>query len=622
MKRKLGILILILLLLTISGCRNKEDVSSNTPNITLPTIPTTSASETTPQSTLLPNPTATPDSTVIPECTATPQPAETIVPNRTSYTFVEREPEEITYNLEKIIPLEGGYDDSGHYMLYEDCIIGEKEFFIIYSCDNENYRIERYDFAGNLLDTTYQTQEKDLPVAFSPNECLWYDESYVLNVSDSEQTLTPLMGMQESYLSEADTYYMGFLGSAGTDGMLFYSVKSHFPIDIRLFKKAEPQNITYTCTLGIISSSARQEFYMVAEYNLHHPDNRVKVINYREEGMTYEQAFEKLRADLTTSQGPDLLVLSKAELENLYQENLLTDLNTEPTLLTEDIFPGVRDYLSLDGSLFALSPSVRSKGLIIASEYTSELAGKSFREMYEWSAQNDADLFCGYERPYELLSLMIDLDMDEYIDLNRNTCSFGEDFMTNLNYIAQYNYSEEYTPKKLHVEGITNMAGTVAGTELFVDDENYDVIGFTHVSGGPLLIGGGQYCALSKNAGHREAAISFLNWDLSGTSQITDIHDDDDYALPPTISGCLKQQEHFSLRWSEWGLPENTGIMASEKLIEYLKQSRVPILSEEEENALSQIIFEEAMTFLDGNLTVQQATENIRLRVQTILDNR
>lgn len=593
MKRRLQLFIFILLLLMLGACQNEENVSSNTP-----------------------------DSTAIPEPTATPQPAETIVPDRTSYTFVEKDPTEITYNLEKIIPLKEGYDDSGLYFFYRDCVIGENEFFIIYSCDNENYRIDRYDFAGNLLDTTYQTQEKNLPIAFSPNECLWYDESYVLKVSDSEQTLTPLMGMQESYLSEAATYYMGFLGSAGTDGMLFYSWKSHFPTDIRLFKKAKPQDITYTCTLGIISSSAWQEFYLVADYNLHHPDNRIKVINYQEEGMTYEQAFEKLRADLSTSHGPDILILSKVELEILYQENLLTDLNTEPTLLTQDIFPGVRDYLSLEGGLFAMSPSVRSKGLIIASEYTSELAGKSFREMCEWNTQNDADLFSGYEKPYELLSLMIDLDMDEYIDLNRNSCSFGEDFMANLNYIAQYNYSEEYATKKLRVECISNMAGTLLGTELFVDDENYDVIGFTDVSGGPLLIGGGWYYSLSQNAGHREAAISFLNWYLSGISHITDIHDDEDYALPSTISGCLKQQEHFSLQWSDRGLPETTGSRACEKLIEYLNQSRVPLLSEEEENALYEIIFDEAMNFLEGNLTAEQAANNIQLQVQTILDKR
>ena len=300
----------------------------------------------------------------------------------------------------------------------------------------------------------------------------------------------------------------------------------------------------------------------------------------------------------------------------LYRENLLIDLSTEPKISTEDIFPGVREYLSWDGGLYAVPTRISAWGLILPKEYKTNLAGKSFRELREWDTQNKANLFRGYTEPYELLSLMIDMDMDEYIDLTTGTCSFGEEFMDNLNYINQFEYSSEYD-KIMHVEYIGNMAGAIVGTELFVDD-TLSIIGLTDEGIGSLQIWGSPL-AVSKNASNKEVAFSYLNWYLSGESHHTDVCDE--YSLPPTISGCRKQQDFFSTQ-DAWYVPEAISTEASERLIEYLKQTRVPVLSEEERDTLEGIVFDEGNAFLEGSITLEQAVENIRTQVQEFLEKR
>jgi len=627
-KKRVGLIFIICLLIALSGCQQKKDtglqanqstsasevpVSAEPTNIPLPTATRKPAEA--------PTPTATPRP--IPTPVATPEPTATPEPEVTKEPVVA--PEDITYRLDTIIPV-------GTYLLTEDktfeycdCNITENGFYIVYYVKegrlSENgityientgeLRLDHYDTDGQLIDTTYQQEAEPLPASLSQTEYYWQYRD-VLKKSPSGQADIPVMGMMESDLNSFDTYHMNFIGPVGTDGMLFYTWARHTSKDIRLFKKVPPEEVSYACTLGVISDGDDgwdSDLYLTARYNRIHPDKRVKVINYMEDGETYEQAFEKLRTDLRNGKGPDILSLDKEHLEILYQENLLTDLGKQAEINAEDIFPGLREYFSQDGEMYAIPTHIGVWGVILMKEYKAELTGKSFREIKEWAEQKNVSIFYGYMDPYELLTLMIDLDKDEYI--NQDTDQLLEDVKANLEYISKCDYDYEYiNDRMISVEIIDCMLPGY--TQLFPDDEGVDVTGFADTTGGNLHIYRTPL-ALQKNVENREVAYSFLNWYLSGEDHVTDNLDFENIFFPPTASGCRKQQEFLAnCGWFDY---EAISTETAEIVIEFLKQSKVQVHDTE---AMGDIIFEEGMNYLNGNISIEQAIENMRTRLQKL----
>lgn len=625
-RRKLGLLLIICFIIALSGCQQKtntgsqEDQPTPTPEVTATAEPTNI-----PQSTVTPIPspvvTTEPTATATPTPVATPKPTETPEPEVTKEPVVA--PEDITYRLDTIIPV-------GPYLLTEDttseycdCYITENGFYIVYyvqegrlSENGNTYientgelRLDHYDVNGQLINTTYQPETEPLPDSLSQDEYYWLYRD-VLKKSSSGQNDIPVMGMMESDLNSFDTYHMNFIGPVGTDGMLFSTWARHTSKDIRLFKKVPAEEVSYACTLGVISDGDDgwdSDLYLAARYNRIHPDNRVKVINYMEDGETYEQAFEKLRTDLRNGKGPDILSLDKEHLEILYQENLLTDLGKQAEINVEDIFPGVHEYFSQDGEMYAIPTHIGVWGVILPKECKAELTGNSFREIREWAEQKNVPIFNGYGEPYELLTLMIKLDKDEYIYQDMDTLS--KEIKSNLEYISKYDFSYENS-RMISVESISNLLGHF--NELFLDDENMDVTGFSETAGGNLQIYRSTL-ALQKNVANREVAYSFLNWYLSGEDHVTDNLDSENIFLAPTASGCRKQQ--VFLANSGWFDYETISAEATERLIEFLKQSKMPAQDYE---AMEDIIFEEGMDYLSGNITIEQAMENMRTRLQEL----
>lgn len=627
MKKRLGFIFIICLLIVLSGCQQKKDTESQanqstpTPEVKVtaePTnIPVPTASPNPAQS---PTPTETPVSTPTPTPVATQEPTEAPEPEASPETVVA--PEDITYRLDTIIPV-GSYLPTT--LEYSDCNITENGFYIVYYveeaqlAENGNtyivrtgeLRLDHYDVEGRLINTTYQPETAPLPDSLSQAEYYWRERD-VLKKSPSGQDDIPIMGMMESDLNSFDTYHMSFIGPVGTDGMLFYTWARHTSKDIRLFKKVPPEEVSYACTLGVISDGDdgwTSDNYLTARYNRTHPDNRVKIINYMEDGETYEQAFEKLHADLINGTGPDILALDKEHLEILYQENLLTDLGKQAEIDTEDIYPGVREHFSQDGEMYAIPTHIGVWGVILPKEYKAELTGKSFREIKEWAEQKNESIFYGYMEPYELLALMIDLDKDEYI--NQDMDQLLEDVKANLEYISKCDYDYEYVnDRMISVEIINCMLPGYA--QLFPDDEGIDVTGFSDTAGGNLHIYRTPL-ALQKNVENREVAYSFLNWYLSGEDHVTDNLDSENIFLPPTASGCRRQQEFLAnCGWFDY---ETISTEAAERVIELLKQSKVQVQDTED---MEDIIYQEGMEYLNGNITIEQAIGNMRTRLQEL----
>lgn len=610
MKKRLGLVLIICFIIALSGCRQKKETGSlanqptPTPEVTATAEPTTTPKPTdTPAPSVTSVPTATPEPTATPASTATPEPTATPAPEVTEEPVVA--PEDITYRLDKVIPLA---EEEGEY---REGYITEDGFYLVYQLKEEKLRLDHYDTDGQLINTTYQQETEPLPDVLSQDEYYWLYHD-VLKRSPSGQADIPVMGMMESDLNSFDTYHMHFIGQVGTDGMLFSTWAQHTSKDIRLYKKVPAEEVSYACSLGVISDGDNgwdSDLYLAARYNRTHPDNRVKIINYMEDGETYEQAFEKLRTDLRNGKGPDILALDKEHLEILYQENLLTDLGKQAEIDTEDIYPGVREYFSQDGEMYAIPTHIGVWGVILLKEYKAELTGKSFREIREWAEQKNESIFYGYMEPYELLALMIDLDKDEYI--NQDMDQLLEEVKANLEYISKCDYDYEYiNDRMISVVCISNLLTYFK--ELFLDDESMDVTGFSDTAGGNLHIYRTPL-ALQKNVENREVAYSFLNWYLSGEDHVTDNLDSENIFLPPTASGCRRQQEFLAnCGWFDY---ETISTEAAESVIKFLKQSKVQVQDTE---VMEDIIYEEGMNYLNGNITIEQAIGNMRTRLQEL----
>ncbi len=565
------------------------------------------------------NPTA-PDTVTAEQISETKEPSEqepessepgtetAMLPDTSSYTLLSVPSEDITYEMTKVIAPK---DNSS--FIY-DCYITENGFCVIYSVSSDGkkqYQLDYYDCDGNLDHTEYQDETPPLEIP-SAGDYRYYDsESYVVKISHSDKTLIPVMDIRASCISQYDDYYTHLVGRVGTDTFLFTTFAHHFTKDVRLFQKVDPENINYAATIGVISHT--EDSYGVAQYNRYHPEGKLKIINYLTEGETEEQAFHKLCADIKSGQSPDIVCLDAKFQKRLNQENLLSDLNAEPTLSTEDLFPGVREFLSGNGILYAIPEKISSGGLMVPKEYTAELSGKSFRELTEWNEQNNANLFQGLN----LLDLMIMLDMDKYIDINAGTCTLDDDFITNLNYINQTETDNSLYPI-MGYDFVNNMIGYSEGQQFFVDD-TLDIIGTKDNNSD--FIHCGKCLSVPENAPNKTIAFSYLNWYLSGTYHTTDTYDN--YYLPATVSGCIKQREFLEqiLPGVESTLESNDN--STKKIIDHLNRAQVSELYPYSDIYFTfrDIISEESESLYNGTLTAEQVKEHVKTRMEGYLKN-
>ena len=274
----------------------------------------------------------------------------------------------------------------------------------------------------------------------------------------------------------------------------------------------------------------------IIDFNRHSDTVRIQLTDYSEfndvENGDYDIGRTKLLTEIMAGNMPDILSLSEMPYSQLAAKGLLEDLypylDADPELNRDDFFPSILKAMEVDGKLCQVSSGFQIATLIGASSVVGDTPGWNYQQFAEALATmpEGCDPLEQYVTRSDILSTLLYLDLDEYVDWSTGKCNFDSpDFVELLNFVAQfresydwehYEYSEEDNTQNRIASGRQMLAqiGIYDFTDLQYNEMYFNgpitYIGYptTHGVGHVLTLSSGL--AMSSACKNKEAAWSFL----------------------------------------------------------------------------------------------------------------
>ncbi len=382
-------------------------------------------------------------------------------------------------------------------------------------------------------------------------------------------------------------------------------------------------------------------------YSMRHPYVRIKIT---EVSKFDDNAMNKLFADLSEGNGPDILVLDRSDLISFYNAGALSDLSTVLSNDTkEQIFPGVLDYGTIDGALVGITCEAT-----IDTLFVSKVVWKEER----WALQDVLELISNREKagnpiervitsnytytPFQMLSdlALKDIANSGFVDPAAGTCSFdSEEFIMLLEYCKKY--GQEATGDDYR-ETDEQLAALNSGKSLaYVYSGNF--VQFSKVK---AMLGEDYYCVGYPAESTSGSFFEFYDGCVAVSSQSTASEEANDF-LRYLVD--YSTQKKYAMNWvrkdvlldsvkdavevygSEDPVPvffvsESSIIQLEGKedgssyVKEYIELSENCIPQKDEYEQINSIITEEVAAFFSGQKTAEQVAAIIQSRVTLFLE--
>ena len=301
----------------------------------------------------------------------------------------------------------------------------------------------------------------------------------------------------------------------------------------------------------------------VINFNRHSDDVRVEIVDYSEFNTEddYEAGRTKLLTEIMSGNMPDLFVLQQLPYRQLAAKGLLEDLypylDADPELSREDFFPTVLKAMENNGKLCRLCPSFTIMTLLAAESLVGSEPGwtyDEFRAALASMPEGCTPVSESMARP-DVLQLLLNLDMDQFVDWNTGKCSFdSQEFIDLLNFTnlfqAEYNWDPDFDWSTWESDEQRIAAGKqmcMASAIYSVDSVLYNdfyfggsatYIGWPTNSGvGNALNLGDTAFAMGTNCANKDAAWKFLR------TLLMESYQDQVWSLPVNVHSFDKQVE-------------------------------------------------------------------------------
>lgn len=392
--------------------------------------------------------------------------------------------------------------------------------------------------------------------------------------------------------------------------------------------------------LRIFTFGENQELEeLAAEYNRKHPDTTV-VVETGEAGEDRDILFNRLTVRMQSGEGPDILVLSRKQMEILQGKGMLADLSAAiPEDTREQIFTGVLQQGMIENRLYGISDRVSISTLLVP---------KDVWEGDTWTFQDVLSLLEQRERsgvPCDSFAstgpsqMLYDLTS---MDLGRISCFLADpekgksyferpEFVKLLEACKRYGISAEYkTPEERLAEVEDGKAlALYAGGDLkgfsrvmAMAGEGWKCVGYpTEGKNGTKIT---CYKLMAVNGGTQrfEAAIDFLHYLLSEEVQRRKIATGTVRRDVLTAGVTVISEGPVFKLGGRAVVPLEGKPNGGSWLQEYMELLDQGVPMSEEYNEIGMIIEEEAEAFFSGGKDAAAAAELIQNRVQLYLDER
>ena len=256
----------------------------------------------------------------------------------------------------------------------------------------------------------------------------------------------------------------------------------------------------------------------IIEFNRKSDSVRIELQDYSEYNTEddYTAGLTKFTTEILSGKMPDLLSLNGLPFSQLAAKGLLEDLypylDADKELSRDDFFPTVLEGMSYHGGLYRITPSFSVQGLIGASSVVGDTPGWNYDEFKAALASmpEGCTPLDQYTTRDQVLSSLLMLDMDDFVDWSTGKCSFdSQEFVDLLTFANSfqadfdwdaYEWSEEESAPNRIAQGrqMLMQAGVYSFDDILYNDMYFG--GSSTYIGWPTNNGVGNMLALSDGA--------------------------------------------------------------------------------------------------------------------------
>lgn len=383
---------------------------------------------------------------------------------------------------------------------------------------------------------------------------------------------------------------------------------------------------------------------VVQAFNSSDPHCRIELVNYFDfnAGITPDQARQKFNTELIAGNIPDLLILDDMPMARYIALGMLTDLapylEADGQLTREDIMPNVLAALEQDGCLYTLPTSFSISTAAGLSRVVGKEAGWTQAEFLSLLAQSP-----NVRQPIALtdrsgfLSILTEAGMSRYLDWESGVCRFDSpEYVALLELAAtlpaEIDWQDPDMPEwgalllrsgeaLLSQEDITSFE-SIAKLEAMCN-EPVTLKGFPADDGFGSSLQLHNCLAITESCADKEAAWRFLRGQLGAAFQIT----------PGNVRAFPTNQEAFAQKYAQemsrvtdetWHADPETMVTVVPVTQRQAGQIEALInattMLESTEEAVLDIIQEEAAAFFAGQNTAAEAAAIIQSRVSVYVN--
>ncbi len=366
---------------------------------------------------------------------------------------------------------------------------------------------------------------------------------------------------------------------------------------------------------------------VVQEYNSQSERFSVEIRSYQSDGY---QGMDELTMALLQGEGPDLFDLSGLSMEYYSAKGVMEDLNPYLESSGIQLLESVEKALKKDGKVYALADQFTIKCIVLPQGYSTH-GGVGLEQCMEMVKAYPEAYVRKNANKFSYLSLLLEVDMDSYVDIQEGTCSFdSEEFISLLEAVSSWEDAPDAAGYITTADEIYNKEYLLAEVSI-LEMSNYLVLRrafgeFACIAGYPNQAGEARYCmeltdhyAMNSASENKEGAWDFLQYLLSDTAQKkADFFPVTKDAFEEAIRE--KRGENYYYISPYTGMKESNLDPTEEDIQQIYNILDNMYYFDATPSAISNIITEEVKGVFEGSVPAEKAAENIQNRVALFLN--
>lgn len=387
--------------------------------------------------------------------------------------------------------------------------------------------------------------------------------------------------------------------------------------------------------------------HAVSEFNRRNGAFRVEVKEYYDYLLDdsygdsgQQEAFQKLHLDIISGKCPDVLNLSRSDLQQYAEKGLLVDLTeylNESKILT--FSDTMRKAYTIDDELVGLPSNIQLRTITGNKQIEKEDVHWNLQEFMDYISKNSSQT-CFEVSSETLLEYCLTYNLDQYVEIERKKCEFAQPSFVDLLVFCK-KYGKQGVERNNSIFSVWNHKGaqfhevTINEPDAlsFLRQEyqgkNFEVVGFPNdgkQKGIVIEEVDGCY-SISTQCAYQDGAWQFLSLLLS------DVQRPDFYNLRNGFPAAQESLKTYFDYITDETLKDNDRTSYSvdrDGLIHYIPSSSEidelkTIIADASypgyfDHNIMSIIYEEAKSFFVGDKTAEEVSELIQSRVSLYLN--